>query len=473
MSAIGLLCVCGIATYLSFSYSHATEVWVSHTQEVRAVLGDLESAASTASRAQMTFVTTGSVRELREYRDAVSQIPGKVRYLRSLVHDNPSQETNCDRLGAALDARIREWDSTIRTRTEGGPLDLDDLLEKSLRLTSESETVAGAIRLQEFQLLQERTQDARRRFLIAIATVIVSFILAILLLYVHYRLLNRELSAREGAERASRIALENESALRRELERSNAKLVDEAKQRILAQDKLASSEQSLRELSLHLLRTQDEERRRIGRELHDSLGQYLAILKMNLDTLDTYIGETNNVAREHLGRCTQLAQDSIREMRTISYLLYPPMLEEVGLQSAIGWYLEGFSQRSNIQTSFQSDPEFGRLGRDVELALFRVLQECLTNVHRHSGSSVAEIRLAKKDDVAVLEVADKGRGISPQLLAKSNGDWLGSLGVGLRGMNERIRQLGGKLEVHSTESGTVVTAGVPVAETASPVTSIR
>jgi signal transduction histidine kinase len=437
------------------------------------VLGDLESTASAAARARMTFLMTGAASELSQYRDTVSQLPEKTRYLRALVRDNPLQVSNCERLQTLLDARIKEWNASIEAKLNGRAPDLDDLLEKSLRLSAESGAIGNAIRLEEFQLLQERTQDAHERFLIAIATVIISFVLAILLLYLHYRLLNNELNARERAEHSSRLALESESALRRDLELANANLLAEAKQRALVQQRLSTSEKSLRELSLHLLKTQDEERRRIGRELHDSLGQYLAILKMNLDTLNTHIAEANSTAREHLGQCVQLVQDSIKEMRTISYLLYPPMLEEVGLQSAIGWYLEGFSQRSNIQISFQSDPEFGRLERDIELALFRVLQECLTNVHRHSGSSIAEIRLTKKDDMAVLEVADKGKGIPQQLLERSNGDWLGSLGVGLRGMNERIRQLGGKLEIYSTETGTVVTAGVPVAQTVSPVGSLR
>jgi len=251
------------------------------------------------------------------------------------------------------------------------------------------------------------------------------------------------------------------------LQRVNAELNAEVKERLSAQDKLASSEKSLRELSLHLLRTQDEERRRIGRELHDSLGQYLAILKMNLDSLDVDFSDHSEAGRQ-VEQCIHLVEDSIKEVRTISYLLYPPMLEEVGLKSAIPWYLDGFSKRSNIQTTFETDPEFGRLGREVELALFRVLQESLTNVHRHSGSATADIRLTRKNGSVVLEVVDKGKGISPTLLEQSDKDWLGSLGVGLRGMNERIRQLGGRLEISSTETGTVVTAGVPVEETVSP-----
>ena len=247
------------------------------------------------------------------------------------------------------------------------------------------------------------------------------------------------------------------------LQRANTELAAEAKERLSAQERLAGSEKSLRELSLHLLKTQDEERRRIGRELHDSLGQYLAMVKMNLDSLEAdLVG--NDQADEQVGRCIRLVEDSIKEVRTISYLLYPPMLEEVGLKSAIPWYLDGFSKRSNIKTTFEADSEFTRLGREVELALFRILQESLTNVHRHSGSATADIRLSRKKGRVLLEIADKGKGIPPELLAQSNRSWIGSMGVGLRGMNERIRQLGGELEISSSKSGTVVTAGFPVVE---------
>lgn len=143
------------------------------------------------------------------------------------------------------------------------------------------------------------------------------------------------------------------------------------------------------------------------------------------------------------------------------------MLEEVGLKSAIPWYLEGFSQRSNIQTKFDVDPDFGRMSRDVELALFRVLQESLTNVHRHSGSSTADIRLAKPNGQVILEIKDNGKGIAVKLLEQSDEDWMGALGVGLRGMHERMRQLGGMLEITSTKTGTLVRASVPIEQTVS------
>ena len=247
-----------------------------------------------------------------------------------------------------------------------------------------------------------------------------------------------------------------------ELRRANVELMKEVMERKVAELKLASSEKSLRELSRHLLRSQDEERRRIGRDLHDSLGQSLAVLKMNLDSLQMSLSaKRDGATAQMLDPCVLLAEEALREVRTISYLLYPPMLEEMGLKSAIPWYLEGFSKRSGIQTSFVVEPDFDRMAPEVELAFFRILQEALTNVHRHSGSTTANIRLAVNNGDAVMEVRDEGKGIPTTLLEQSGEDWMGSLGVGLRGMNERMRQLGGKLDVSTTEKGTKVTASVP------------
>jgi signal transduction histidine kinase len=224
---------------------------------------------------------------------------------------------------------------------------------------------------------------------------------------------------------------------------------------------LAISEKSLRNLSLHLLRTQDEERRQIGRDLHDSLGQYLSVLKMKLDSLRSAAVRAHDDNAGALRECSELMNEAVKEVRTISYLLYPPMLEEMGLKTAIPWYLEGFTQRSGIKTTFEISSDFGRLPRDVELALFRVLQESLTNVHRHSGSRTAAVRLKADQGEFVLEVSDQGKGISLQRFEEAGRDWMGSLGVGLRGMTERMNQIGGRLDIASDEKGTVVSAIVP------------
>lgn len=238
-------------------------------------------------------------------------------------------------------------------------------------------------------------------------------------------------------------------------------LKQESVERAETQRRLADSENSLRQLSRHLLRTQDEERRRIGRELHDSLGQSLAAMKINLDSLAAVV-DLGDAAGCRVRECLQLAETAIKEVRTISYLLYPPMLEEMGLESAIPWYVDGFSARSGIDTEFEVRGYVGRLHRDAELAFFRVLQESLTNIHRHSDSPTAEVRLLTEGGNIVLEIQDHGKGIAPGSVEHSGPSRIGTPGVGLRGMQERMLQLGGRLEVVANEEGTIVRALIPV-----------
>jgi PAS domain S-box-containing protein len=233
-----------------------------------------------------------------------------------------------------------------------------------------------------------------------------------------------------------------------------------------SRQKLEQSEQSLRNLSLHLLRTQDEERRRIGREIHDSLGQYLSVLKIKLDSMSPD-------AAEEIAECANITEECVKEVRTISYLLYPPMLEEMGLASAIPWYLDGFSSRSGIRVTLQIPADFERLSRDAELVLFRVLQESLTNIQRHSGSRTAEISITSANKMAMLQVTDHGKGIPVATLEQGSQDWMGSLGVGLRGMSERLRQLGGTLDISSGDTGTVIRASVPLEKLHSATTASK
>jgi two-component system NarL family sensor kinase len=210
-----------------------------------------------------------------------------------------------------------------------------------------------------------------------------------------------------------------------------------------------------------LLRSQDQERRRIGRDLHDSLGQSLVAIKMGLDSLASSMAENGGPVRQ-LSDCCRLTEEAIKESQTISYLMYPPMLDELGLKSAISWFVDGFAKRSRIATKLDVAPDFGRMPPGAELAMFRVLQESLTNVHRHSNSTTAEVRLSMHDGVAYLEVIDHGKGISAEVLKDPAKNGTRSLGVGLRAMEERVRQLGGRLEISSTASGTRVSASVPV-----------
>lgn len=222
-------------------------------------------------------------------------------------------------------------------------------------------------------------------------------------------------------------------------------------------------EESLRALSGRLLRLQDDERRRIARELHDSAGQQLAALGMNLDQLESGSAQTwSPDARAMIQESRDFVTQLSTELRTISHLLHPPLLDEVGLSSALRAFLEGFMQRSKIKVDFEIPDDFGRLPQDWETAIFRVVQECLTNIHRHSGSPVANIRITRDGDQICVRVEDHGKGIPPE--KRSAMDSAALPGVGVGGMRERLGQLGGSLEINSENNGkgTVVVARLPV-----------
>jgi PAS domain S-box-containing protein len=218
-----------------------------------------------------------------------------------------------------------------------------------------------------------------------------------------------------------------------------------------------AAQDAARQLSARLLQMQDEERRRIARGLHDSLGQYLTALKMNLDLLSTT--DKKRIAAE----CSEIVDKCLAETRTISHLLHPPLLDEAGLGSAIRWYVQGFAQRSGIKVKLELPSQFGRLHREVETALFRSLQEGLTNVHRHSGSSVVDIRLIVDTKQVRLEIKDKGQGIPPKTL-KRLVEGIADTGVGLAGMRERMRELGGSLRIKSDKDGTLLRVVIPISE---------
>ena len=226
-------------------------------------------------------------------------------------------------------------------------------------------------------------------------------------------------------------------------------------------EELDTANQHLRMLSARLLHLQDEERRRIARELHDSIGQMLAALSMNLAGVRGDIDRLTRTASAVVDS-ENLVQQMSTEVRTISHLLHPPLLDEAGLPSALHWYCDGFSQRSKIDVDLDCPTDFGRLPRDVETAIFRLVQECLTNIHRHSESATAKIHLQHHGDEVVVTVEDKGRGIPPEKLDEMR--LPGMAGVGLTGMRERVRQLGGTLTIDSNNHGTRITARVQVPE---------
>jgi signal transduction histidine kinase len=218
---------------------------------------------------------------------------------------------------------------------------------------------------------------------------------------------------------------------------------------------------ALRRLTISLLQSQDEERRRFGRDLHDSIGQYLTIIKMNLDTMNG-LGRSDLKQAELLSQCLHSVEECLKETRTMSYLLHPPLLDEAGFVSAARWYVDGFAQRGGIQAKLSFPEKMDRLPRSVELALFRILQESLTNVHRHSGSLTVEIDIEVDAEMVSLGVRDAGRGIPDRVMEEFRRS--GNAGVGLAGMRARLVDLGGELRVQSDEKGTVLQATIPLHE---------
>jgi signal transduction histidine kinase len=222
------------------------------------------------------------------------------------------------------------------------------------------------------------------------------------------------------------------------------------------------AEEELRRLSGQLLRSQDEERRRIARELHDATGQDLVALATMLGRLRGSIPSRERKSRKLLSECKALAERCIHEVRTLSYVLHPPLLDQGGLEDAIRDYVKGFTERSGIHVELELSPHLGRTARDTELALFRVVQESLTNIQRHSGSQRAKIRI-HRNSYLTLEISDLGRGVSASL-QRGKEEPKFQVGVGIPSMQERVKLIGGRLHIDSSGRGTTVRVTIPLGE---------
>jgi len=259
--------------------------------------------------------------------------------------------------------------------------------------------------------------------------------------FVHTRCFMRDVTEQKRTEQALR---ESEANLRQ----ANDRLESLVEQRTAA----------LRHLSSRILTLQDDERRRIARELHDSLGQYLVGLKLNLDVLRQSPGQA-----DLWSQASEILEQCVSEVRTLSCLLHPPMIDELGLESSAQWFVDGLSQRTGIRVTLDGPRGLPRLPAVIELVLFRCMQEALTNVHRHSGASLAEVLIRREPEQIVLEVRDNGRGISPDLLARFEQTGAG-MGVGLSGMRERVRELGGEMKLQAAgDTGTRLRITLPLA----------
>lgn len=413
--AVVLLLCCGAAAMAAMARYSSSVQWVDHTYEVKVAAGRVESTVSEAARDRLSYITAGEPRYLQQYEAAKKGVLEDLPRVRQLVLDNAVQLNNFQQLDDLVQERVKLLQSSLDTRASGQP---DAILQTSVslentKIATEIGLVVRKIQNEEDTLLAARKNASSRLFVAIFWLFGVMLASALFLLWIHYGLLNQELGKREDAEKAAR------------------------------------------RLSVHVLELQDEERRKFSRELHDGLGQILSAAKMTaLGLARKY--PADNSAPELI----ELLDRSVQETRTISYLLHPPLLDEFGIVSAANWYLDGFSQRSGVQVSSKISNDVGRLPRPVELVLFRVLQESLTNVHRHAKSQKAEVSMFVSDGAAVLRIRDYGVGIPGETLRQFQTGGA-RIGVGLQGMRERVREHGGDFHLRSSEGGTELEVRIP------------
>lgn len=255
------------------------------------------------------------------------------------------------------------------------------------------------------------------------------------------------------AEREARLQSVEAETARQALKKAHDELEMRVRERTA---ELASKTEEIRELTGRLLKSQDDERRRLARELHDSTGQMLAAIKINLDLVNSKTTDADPEVKALVADSVALTDEMSRQLRTMSYLLHPPLLDETGLQSALGWYAEGFAQRSGIEVKLEMSPEIRRLPPELEIAIFRVVQESLTNIHRHARSATAVIRMTSSPDDIQVEIADSGKEAEDGRFGKAFRP-----GVGIMGMQERVRQVGGKFNIDASNQGTTIRVSVP------------
>jgi signal transduction histidine kinase len=414
-SALSLLLICGTAATITIVQLIKSAKWIAHTYDVQVSLGDIQTSFSLATRARANYLNSGDASFLPQYDAAKTHVHRRIAEIRELTKDNAMQMSYANQLEDLMLRRLELLDTSIEIR-KSGPLDESTSLRLSrenVAVTADFMDIVETMMREERSLLAQRREVSSNLFITALGILLAMLVLAVLLFWIHFRLLEGELAERERME------------------------------------------DSARRLSGRILQLQDEERRKFSRELHDSLGQLLAMAKMHLFEL-----QEKNPHDDLLAQIDKLLDQSITETRTISHLLHPPLLDEIGLASAFRWYLEGFAQRSGIQVKVEIADDMGRLPRAIELALFRVLQESLTNIHRHSKSPSAEVSLRQVFAGTVLKIRDFGKGIAADTLR--NFLHTGTrVGVGLAGMRERVREQGGQLAVQSDTTGTTITVTMP------------
>ena len=416
ISGVVLVLIGAAAAALTVARLTDSTKWVVHTYQVQLDVSHIDFVLSEAGRARLSYVSSGDESYLATFQSANDRARIDLGNVRQATMDNSRQQELCTQLEALVNQRLRFLKEAIDLRKAGQVENAKQALfaRQNVTLSQNINQVTQQMESEEEMLLQQRTRRSRTLFVIFLFIVGAAFVAAVGFFWIHYHLLLEELGARENAEA------------------------------------------SAHRLSARVLRLQDEERRCLSRELHDGLGQNLVAAKLALSNLANSRPDDSVIAD-----CLKLIDESLAEARTISYLLHPPLLDDIGIASAARWYLEGFAKRSGIEVSADIPDSATRMPRSMELALFRVLQESLTNIHRHAKSSRAEVSLHMLNDRAVLRVRDRGKGIPSETLEHFLHDGT-HVGVGLAGMRERVAEQDGEFEIYSDESGTVIEVTMPL-----------
>ena len=427
--AVVLLVSTGIIGIITVDRMRASRELVLHTYHVHGLLKDLRAKTQEIHANFDLYLLSENPDEATQLARQSQEELQILADLQSLTADNLTQQQRLEQFRPVLHADIAQLHSCVEGAScmiDGRVTRPEYLLEIAHRRKIMSDMLSNMETMEE-ALLEARLKTWDHLFNRMIVTSVAAFIIALILLLYNFRLLFREIERRKVLE---------------QLEKNNA--------------------ESYRMLSARILELQDVERRKIARELHDSVGQFLAGLKINLARLQRRETEISTQSHPLLSESVELTERAISEVRTISHLLHPPLLDELGLYSATRWYTEGFAKRSGIHVELRLAEITERLPKEIELALFRVLQESLTNVHRHAMASNVSVEIQCTDYEVILIISDNGNGIPQDSLLRFRSGHAG--GIGLAGMRERLAELGGTLEVDSNGEGTQIRATLPTNE---------
>lgn len=404
---------------------YEAQFMVRHTYEVQVAIADLESSLAEVGRNRVNYIQNADPDSLKAFTDAVNRIDPALAHIRELTRDNPTQQSLCDELSSNAKERIAPSQQLVQLKQQNrfSPEKELQLNSQVARAAFDTASITQQMKNNEDVLLANRSHVSNKLYAAILSVLAVSFVLSAIMFWLHYYLLHCEFRER------------------------------------------TETENQLRKLSMQLLRVQDEERRRFARELHDGVGQTLAAAKMLV--IEPLPGQPASPQTSDLAA---LLDEAISQTRTISYLFHPPLLDEIGFSSAAKWLIDGFAQRTGLAVSADIQQPEQRLPRGLEITLYRVLQEALNNIHRHSKSRSAEVAVQIDPKYVTLRVKDDGKGIPTETLEAFHQNQA-QAGVGLLSMKERVREQSGEFKIGSHQEGTEIIVKIPYSVPVSSPTS--